>query len=89
MLIPCKDYCYLRFGKQYTEKCDNACDYARVVKVLKEVLTSIDPCTVTCKKSYYQAGVPWDCDHLGKDCQKCSMYEIDWNKVYNEYNIKL
>lgn len=44
MMNPCSDYCYLRFGKQYTENCDTTCDYARVVKEnkrMKEVLESI------------------------------------------------
>lgn len=30
-MIPCRDYCYVRYGKQYTPDCDNTCDYARVV----------------------------------------------------------
>lgn len=89
MMCPCVDYCYLRFGKQYSKECDSKCDYVRVIKVLKEVLLSVDPCTVTCKKSYYQPGIPWDCDHLDGDCQNHAMYEIDLDKVYNEYNIKI
>lgn len=28
--IPCRDHCYLRYGRQYTEECDTTCDYARV-----------------------------------------------------------
>lgn len=32
MMIPCRDHCYLRYGKEYTSDCDTTCDYARVVK---------------------------------------------------------
>lgn len=31
--IPCVDYCYVRFGREYrAEDCDNTCAYAKVVK---------------------------------------------------------
>ena len=31
MFVPCRDYCYERFGKQYSpEECDATCDYAKV-----------------------------------------------------------
>ena len=30
MFVPCRDHCYLRYGKQYTEECDTNCDYAKV-----------------------------------------------------------
>lgn len=30
MFILCRDHCYIRYGKQYTEECDTTCDYARV-----------------------------------------------------------
>ena len=36
-MSPCKDYCYLRFGKMYSPKCDTECDYAAVVKENKEL----------------------------------------------------
>ena len=32
MFIPCYGYCYLKYGKQYSEECDANCDYAKVVK---------------------------------------------------------
>lgn len=32
MFIPCKDHCYLRYGKQYSKECDTNCDYAKAVK---------------------------------------------------------
>ena len=34
---PCYDYCYLKYGKQYTEECDSTCDYARVCLENKEL----------------------------------------------------
>lgn len=30
MINPCKDYCYIRFGKQYTKECDTQCEFAKV-----------------------------------------------------------
>ena len=32
MFEPCYEYCYLRFGKQYTPDCDDKCAYAKVIK---------------------------------------------------------
>lgn len=31
-MMPCIDYCYIRFGKRYTESCDANCEFARVIK---------------------------------------------------------
>lgn len=31
VMIPCRDHCYLRYGKQYTSDCDTKCDYARAI----------------------------------------------------------
>ena len=42
---PCKDFCYIRFGKQYTSKCDKTCEYAKVVlenRELKERLAKYE-----------------------------------------------
>lgn len=32
MFNPCRDYCYTRLGKQYSEECDETCEYANFVK---------------------------------------------------------
>ena len=32
MFVPCRDHCYLRYGRQYTKECDVNCDYAKAVK---------------------------------------------------------
>lgn len=37
MLNPCYEYCYLRFDKQYTEDCDDRCEFAKVVKEKKKL----------------------------------------------------
>lgn len=42
MMNPCRDYCYLRFGKQYTESCDTTCDYAKVVKENKRMKATLE-----------------------------------------------
>ena len=31
-MSPCVEYCYARYGKQYTPACDDMCDYAAAVK---------------------------------------------------------
>lgn len=41
MMIPCRDYCYIRFGRQYTEECDTRCDYAKSVKESKQLRSEI------------------------------------------------
>lgn len=91
MFIPCRDYCYLRFNKQYTKECNNTCDYARIVKVLKEVLITESCCIDTCKNFISkdlcnQYEIPWQCDN--EECKNHSLYEIDWNKIYERYDIK-
>lgn len=34
---PCKDWCYARFGKEYTPECDKHCDYAKLHIELKQL----------------------------------------------------
>lgn len=33
---PCTDYCYVRYGKQYSKECEESCDYAQAVLELKK-----------------------------------------------------
>jgi murein L,D-transpeptidase YafK len=42
MINPCYDYCYIRFGNQYTEDCDNKCEFAKVVKEKKLIEKELD-----------------------------------------------
>lgn len=37
-LNPCMDLCYIRYGKQYSEKCDDKCEYAHAVKQMKDAI---------------------------------------------------
>lgn len=37
MFNPCFDYCYLKFGKQYTQDCDGKCVFAKVSKEKKKL----------------------------------------------------
>ena len=39
---PCVDLCYLRYGKEYSEECDETCDYAKAVKELKELRAKLE-----------------------------------------------
>jgi hypothetical protein len=48
-LNPCKDLCYIRYGKQYSEKCDEECEFAYAVKQLKKQKEQI--CSL-CKALY-------------------------------------
>lgn len=34
---PCIDYCFLRFGKEYTNECDDCCEYAKSVAESKRL----------------------------------------------------
>ena len=34
---PCKDYCYYRYGKEYTPECDKNCDFAKEVNLRKKL----------------------------------------------------
>lgn len=36
LMNPCVELCYNRYGKQYSEECDEICAYAKAVKELKE-----------------------------------------------------
>lgn len=42
MFNPCIEYCYLRFGKQYTTDCDKQCEFAKIVKEKKLIEEDLD-----------------------------------------------
>lgn len=37
-LNPCIDLCYIRYNKQYSENCDDKCEYAHAVKQMKDAI---------------------------------------------------
>lgn len=41
-MIPCKELCYLRYGKQYTSECDTTCEFARVVAENKKLKAELE-----------------------------------------------
>ena len=41
MFNPCYEHCYLRYGKEYTEECDNTCQYAYLAKKAKSMAEDI------------------------------------------------
>lgn len=88
MLNPCFDYCYVRFGNQYTPECDSKCEFARTVKVLKEVLLFNEGCFATCKNSHLEK-CEWTCDKYDEECKNHSLYQIDFDRVIEDYSIKL
>ena len=53
---PCVDYCYSRFGKEYTPECDADCDYAKVCAELKHVRVEQD--TAAGSEAKADAGKP-------------------------------
>lgn len=32
MINPCIDFCYHRYGRQYSQECDDKCEYAKLIK---------------------------------------------------------
>ena len=36
-MSPCVEYCYKRFGKEYSEECIRNCDYAIIVQKYNEL----------------------------------------------------
>jgi ABC-type uncharacterized transport system fused permease/ATPase subunit len=38
---PCVEWCYNRFGKEYTEKCDSYCEYAKALMELRQAKESL------------------------------------------------
>lgn len=85
MFNPCIEHCYKRNGKQYNpDECNTTCEYAKAIEVLKKVLIVNEGCSC-CKHSYYEKGVGVDCDKMDKECKNHSLYEIDFEKVNEEY----
>ena len=87
MFVPCFESCYLKYGKQYSEECNDSCDYAKAVlekneleKVLKAVLIyhNYRKCFY-CK--HYMACGEGGCDNYEE-------YELDLNKVKETYQIE-
>lgn len=39
---PCVDYCFQRFGRQYTPECDNYCAYAKAEKRILALQTELE-----------------------------------------------
>lgn len=78
MFVPCVDYCFNRLGKQYSpEDCDETCDYAMTVKILKEVLIQDSGCHY-CKR--------YDICTTG-ECIDFEKYELDLDSIKDEYEI--
>lgn len=83
MYYPC-----IRCGKNYDDECINICDYARSIKILKEVLLENEPCARICKYGYPCRGIGFDCDK-DDECINHSLFEINFDRVIDEYNIKI
>ena len=75
---PCFEYCYVMYGKSYTKECDNKCEYARVVKCLKEVLRQHRG------RSYCKNYATCAED----TCNKCENYQLDFEKINKSYHIE-
>ena len=71
---PCVEFCWKRYYKEYSSKCDNECDYARVIienKKLKQI-NSEKVSVVRCKDCKFR--FTSKCSHLttGNDNGFCS-----------------
>lgn len=84
---PCAQ-CYLR---GHTFSSDNKqcqqCEYFVTMETLKKVLQINDNC-LCCLHKKYMGGGYYDCkanEDYGN--MKCTKFEIDWEKVFMEYNL--
>ena len=41
---PCVDYCYIKHNKQYSEDCNDKCDYAQAVLDVKKYKAKYEKC---------------------------------------------
>lgn len=71
---PCTEYCYLRYGKQYSKECDDECEFASWVQIAKDLQTkldSIDSALNNLEEEVYRSRNSWDAATcLGKDVTK-------------------
>lgn len=68
------------------------CERKEVIKldadsILKEVLISDNGCMRHCTHSYWHLGYDC-CDKVDHECKDHSMYEIDYEKVIKDYDLK-
>ncbi len=74
---PCVDYCYLRYGKQYSHDCDSKCEYAKVVLENKTLKKAIVHAQWLCNKEneYTSIASCSNCKKIGnikyKFCPNC------------------
>lgn len=64
---PCKDLCFARFGKEYTQECDKHCDYARLHIELKQLRANLDRVKIDTSPPYIDAD----------DVIEQAMYKLD------------
>lgn len=76
---PCKDWCYTRFGKEYTPECDGYCDYAKLCVELKRAKRERDA-VLNAFRGFIQSGHLCEyCAETLKDDPACSACE-KWSK---------
>lgn len=79
MIKPCIDFCYNRYGKQYSSDCDDKCEYAKVIrekKILEEKTEQcIDILNEYMKRKQFLQNLNTGCNEkLTKDCKMdCKM----------------
>lgn len=86
MESPCLK-CFTHGITYSAENCKD-CEFNVVVKILKEVILQMDHCFL-CKHSTPVRGGFYNCDEEDISCENHSMFEVDYDKVIKEYNIKL
>lgn len=84
MISPCLK-CNDR-GIKYSEDSCKDCEFNIVIKILKEIVKDLDGCCV-CKYGEIIKGGYLNCDKED-ECGKFNMFEINYDKVIKEYNIK-
>lgn len=87
MFVPCYEHCYLKFGKQYSEECDDICDYAKASKENKE----LERILVTIL-NYYNYKECIYCKRrktcLTGDCNNFEKYELDLDRIKADYQVE-
>ena len=75
---PCKDWCFARFGKEYTKECDKHCDYARLHVELKQLRADLERvkadrnAAVEQLHGYCPACKNYTPNHNEGECEECN-----------------
>lgn len=98
IFVPCRDHCYIRYGKQYTKECNTTCDYAKVCLKNKDMLNALLKHRICpeCKEKmrFYLEGnfggtlgvFECSCGYKNKSVDNADYYATskDWHRFHEE-----